>query len=61
MSNKEKVIEIIENAKSIRFDDLWAECSEIFIEDLFRLLEELIKEDKIELKRNGIFEYYYIL
>lgn len=61
MSDKEKVIEIIEkHHNSIRFNDLLCE-SGIFIVDLFKLLDELKKEDKIDARVNGPFEYYYIV
>ena len=61
MSNEEKVIEIIEkHHNSIRFNDLLCE-SGIYIKDLFELIDQLIKEKKIDLRVNGPFEYYHVL
>jgi len=60
MSDKEKVIEVIGKQHGIRLDDLWAD-SGIFIETLGKIIDELIKEEKIEMRRNGVFEYYYIV
>ena len=60
MSDKDKIVEIIGNNDGIRLNDIWGD-SGVFIETVGKILDELIKENKIEIRRNGIMEYYYIV
>jgi hypothetical protein len=60
MSDKEKIVEVISNNNGIRLNDIWGD-SGVFIETVGTILDELIKEEKIEIRRTGIMEYYYLL
>ena len=57
---KDKVLEIIGNTDGIKLLDLQFE-SDTYIVDLFHILEALTKEDKIDLRVNGPFEYYHVV
>ena len=62
MTDREKVIEAIEKQKDkgIRLNDIWGD-SGVFIETVGEIVDELVKEDKVEVRGSGGFDRYYML